>query len=91
MITIKSWVSQEEYEWFMLWLQQEGAEFLPKTNEYELARWKGRPGKPMPICYRRLRSQSITLNGEAAYLYYLYLENVVAARRIIQQSICVKT
>ena len=74
-------ISQEDYCYFKNWLIDELKVIsLPTTNEYELMKWKNdRKGEPMPICYRRDKTNMITLNG-AAYKYYERYERVFMKR-----------
>lgn len=71
----KTYVSQEEFEFFRYWLlTTQRVEPLPVSNPFELLRWKNaKEGRPMPICFRRIRTDRVTLNGEAAREYKRYL------------------
>lgn len=71
---MKTYISQEEFEWFRKWLVEvKGIQPLEKRNEYELLAWKHeKPGRPMPIAYRRDVSPKITLNTGAADYWRVY-------------------
>lgn len=67
---MKGHITQEEFCFFRQWLERRGVEFLPTTNDYELIRWKHeKAGRPMAICYRRDRTEFITVNS-GAYDYF---------------------
>lgn len=71
---MKTYISQEEFEWFKRWLLEvEKIEPLPVCNEYELLRWKHKkPGEPMPICFKRYKTEKITLNTGATDYWRKY-------------------
>ncbi len=51
---------------FRDWLRSKGVQLLEPHSEYEVVRWMGRPGRPMPIIFgRRRRGDHLTLNAEA--------------------------
>jgi hypothetical protein len=43
----------DKLEAFRAWLEASGYRILPPRGEFEVLRWKGNPGRPMPIVFWR--------------------------------------
>ncbi|MDB4575401.1 hypothetical protein N9112_00395 [bacterium] len=50
---------------FIEWLQSEGHKLSPPIGAYEVLRWKGKSGEPMPIVFDRHGGDHLVLNGSA--------------------------
>ena len=52
---------------FKAWLKLEGYEVMAPKGDYEVLRWRRKPGKPMPIIFERLNApEHYTCNNAAA-------------------------
>lgn len=67
-------ISQETYCYFKRWLiEEEKVKMLPCLGEYEMARWEpNKKGEPMPIIFKRIRTDRLTLNISAFKYYQKY-------------------
>lgn len=59
---------------FEQWLRDKGFQLRKPKGHYEVLRWVGRPGRPMPIVFDRHKGDHLTLNSQAEVYCTMWLE-----------------
>lgn len=62
---------------FKAWLEACNYQILKPKGNYEVLRWKGDTGKPMPIVFDRHKGDHYTLNGQAEKFVRRFLKVIV--------------
>jgi len=62
----RSQLHRTKIDEFREWLTAKGYELLEPKGDYEVMRWRGNDGKPMPIVFDRLQGDHFTVNETAS-------------------------
>jgi len=66
---------RSKLEEFKQYLIDQGIEVLPNKGDYEVLRWKGLAGTPMPIVFDRHGGDHFTTNGEASKYVFRWIKS----------------
>lgn len=71
------WIERSDLPRLKGWIEAQGYKLLEPTGEYEVMRWQGEPGEPMPIIFWSTKSRLLTVGVGAQKTVRRFLERGV--------------
>lgn len=71
----KALLHRNKIEEFKEWLEINNHFVLPIRGNYELLRWKGEPGKAMPIVFNRNTGDHLSVNESAVPYVHSFIRS----------------